>query len=259
MTVTDSTGRELIFKAPPQKIVSLCPSVTQTIADLGRAKWLSGVTDYCPLPLTNLHPIKLGGPKKPSLEKIYLLQPDLVIFIEEENTLSDYMLVSEHFRTMALRINSIKDSLQMIETIGTLLQSKKEASEYIFLIGEELGLVPEEEVGYYYFVWKDPYILAGKQTYTDSFLAEFGFKNLVNETSYPATGLKKLNETPGVVFFPDEPFRFNLRNSLAVRRHFPLSTYTFIDGRICTWFGTSTLKGIKGFKRLISNFKKESR
>jgi len=90
LKIRDDRQRELLFASPPRRVVSLVPSDTLTVAELGCDGALVGRTDYCELPENVVAKLpSIGGTKNPRLDDIMDLSPDLVIANQEENTKSD--------------------------------------------------------------------------------------------------------------------------------------------------------------------------
>jgi ABC-type Fe3+-hydroxamate transport system substrate-binding protein len=240
----------------PKRIISLCPSITQTINDLGKGNLLCGVTDYCPVPEELKDKItRIGGPKNVNIEKTRKLQPDLIIFVEEENSLKDYNALSDKYNCKAYRISNFADSISMLKEIGNLLDSETESEKIIEEINFEYPSLCNENMTYYYFVWKEPLICAGANTYINSFLKLFGLKNLSSNSGYPKLSKPLLDQNADIIFLPDEPYQFNPANTRSFQSDFPYSRLVFLDGKTCSWFGSYSLKGIREFNKLLRSFR----
>ncbi len=111
------------------RIVSLCPSLTELVFDLGRGGELVGITSFCVHPADRVGPIeKVGGPKNPKLARILELQPDVVLLIEEENRLEDYeALVAGGIHVFCRAPKTARDAAEMVRAMGEELERKEDA------------------------------------------------------------------------------------------------------------------------------------
>src|SRR5215213_12039432 len=114
-TFTDMMGNQVAVSYPPQRIISLVPSQTELLYDLGLDSEVIGITKFC------VHPEKwfrtktrIGGTKQLHLNKIKELQPDLIIANKEENAREQVEAIAKHFPVWVSDINNLKDALEMI-------------------------------------------------------------------------------------------------------------------------------------------------
>lgn len=239
-----------------KRIVSLCPSVTQTIIDLDKEKVLNGITDYCPSTGSrNKNCQYIGGPKKVNIKKIKEIQPDLIIFVKEENSYEDFKILNTKFNCVVFDIKSISASIELLATLGKLLNAERISGELTGMINSEISQINLQAGTYYYFVWNNPAIAAGTETYIHSFLALFGFNNKININGYPKIRNSDYEKSVDYIFLPDEPYHFKPENSSEIISKFPESKIIYLDGRTCSWFGSYTLNGIRELKQKLHELK----
>ena len=107
-TTRDMLGREVTLAAPPARIVSLVPSVTEILYALKAEDMLVGVTDFCDFPPEARHKPSVGGMVAPSLESVAALRPDLVIATTEPGSISQRTFERLGFQVMYTRAILIK-------------------------------------------------------------------------------------------------------------------------------------------------------
>ena len=172
------------FEKNPTRIISLVPSQTELLYDLGLEESIIGITKFC------IHPFHLkatkkiiGGTKKVHFEKIKLLQPDIIIANKEENTKEIVDELSKICPVWVTNIITIEDNLQMIEDFGNLFNKRTEAQKWIDKINfnyQDFKLFikdkPIKKVAY--FIWANPYMVAGKDNFINEMLKLNNFENV---------------------------------------------------------------------------------
>lgn len=138
---TDQLANHITISYPPQRIVSLVPSQTELLFDLGLDEEIVGLTKFC------IHPIekfaakaKIGGTKKLLIEKIRDLKPDLIIGNKEENSRADIELLQQEFPVWMSDIYNLEDAMQTITDIGNLVDRQPEATYLNHLINAGLEI-----------------------------------------------------------------------------------------------------------------------
>ena len=127
MTVIDDLNRTITFYFPPVKIVSLVPSLTELLFDLGLNEEIVGITKYCIYPEDKTKNVKkIGGTKNFKIDEIIILNPDIVIANKEENTKELIENLSEYLPVYVTDIKDIDDALNSIENIAFITGKKKE-------------------------------------------------------------------------------------------------------------------------------------
>jgi ABC-type Fe3+-hydroxamate transport system substrate-binding protein len=215
MQFKDQLNQTITINQPPKRIISLVPSQTELLFDLGLTDEIIGITKFCIHPKDKFKTTaKIGGTKKLNLQKIIDLKPDLIIGNKEENQKEDIEALMQLFPVWMSDIYNLEDALEMIKNVGELVNRKDEAlkiaqetqANFNQLI-KETSNIPKKKA--LYFIWKDPYMLAGKQTFINEMLGYCNLENIITQSRYPS--IEKIDFTkfnPEVVFLSSEPFPF---------------------------------------------------
>jgi ABC-type Fe3+-hydroxamate transport system substrate-binding protein len=216
--VKDASGFALALPRPPRRIVSLVPSITETLCHLGLADALVGITAYCLEPRALVRgKTRIGGEKDPDLAAIRALQPDLVVADIEEN-------VREHVETLrgweipvwVTYPRTVAQGLAMIRELGQLTDTSVRA-EAILADLEPLHAqvrattARRRPVPVFYPIWRAPWMTINADTYIHDLLAVCGAANIFGDrpARYPTVTLDEMAaRRPEVIVLPDEPFRF---------------------------------------------------
>jgi len=191
--VPDMLGRPVAISDRPLRVVSLAPSITETVYALGRGEWLVGVTAVCDYPPPARALPKVGGIAAPNLEQIVRLRPDLVFATAEGNSrnLLD-QLERLGLTTFALRPDSYGGVVESIRAVGRALATDQAARRVVDDMERNVRAVRDSVTGrsrprVLYLIWTDPLIAAGAGTYLDDLLELAGGRNIVWERngSYP--------------------------------------------------------------------------
>jgi ABC-type Fe3+-hydroxamate transport system substrate-binding protein len=236
----DQMGRQVHVPLEPKRIISLVPSQTELLYDLGLDSEVIGITKFC------IHPAawfrvkqRVGGTKQLNIELIRSLQPDLIIGNKEENTKEDIEALAQEFPVWMSDISTFDDALNMIDVLGDMLNRKDEAELLVEDITE--AFTPLENLGkqqsFLYFIWDDPAFLTGKNTFIDSMLTKIGYKNACNLERYPAL-TECPNVEPDVVFLSSEPYPFKENHRQKFQEMYPKADIRMIDGEMCSWYGS---------------------
>ena len=214
----DASGFALALPRPPRRIVSLVPSITETLCHLGLADALVGITAYCLEPRALVRgKTRIGGEKDPDLAAIRALQPDLVVADIEEN-------VREHVETLrgweipvwVTYPRTVAQGLAMIRELGQLTGTPVRA-EAILADLEPLHAqvrattARRRPVPVFYPIWRAPWMTISADTYIHDLLAVCGAANIFGDrpARYPTVTLDEMAaRRPEVIVLPDEPFRF---------------------------------------------------
>lgn len=244
---------------PPNTIVSLVPSLTELLFDLGLEEKVIGRTRFCVHPEEKVKDVEImGGTKNPRLDKIKGAKPDLVIANREENRKEDIESLQEDFRVHLTDINTIEDALLSIHEIGEICGVPDKAGELISAIRSEYENVPDEPpLTAAYMIWRDPWMSVGDNTYIHSVLTHWGFKNIFgNLTRYPKTTLNQIAEkNPDVILLSSEPYPFKEKHVDVVAGVCTESQVFRVDGEWFSWYGSRMLpsfKKLNTFRKAIS-------
>jgi ABC-type Fe3+-hydroxamate transport system substrate-binding protein len=243
----------------PQKIISLVPSLTELLIDFGLQNNLIGRTRFCihPEEIVSEIPV-VGGTKNPNLEKIVELNPDLIIANKEENRKEDIEFLRDKFRTLVTNISCVEDALLAIYELGTICGAEKKAKELTTAIQSELEDVPPEPVlETAYFIWKNPWMTVGRDTYIHSVMEHFHLKNIfADQTRYPVVELSDLEaRKPELILLSSEPYPFKEKHVKEIEDVCNSSKVVLADGEWFSWYGSRMLESfqkLKTFRKAIS-------
>lgn len=249
---TDQLGREITINYPPKRIISIVPSQTELLFDLGLDDEVIAITKFC------IHPIekfaaktKVGGTKKLLIEKIRALKPDLIIGNKEENTQSEIELLMQEFPVWMSDINNLKEAITSITKIGELVNREPEAAYLNHLINagfkdlQTLALSKNINKSVAYLIWKDPYMAAGRNTFIDDILRKIGLNNVIQQSRYPEIELPQLvTHNPQLIFLSSEPYPFQQKHIDEIQSEFPNVKVMLVDGEMFSWYGSRLVKAV---------------
>lgn len=255
----DQLNREVVLMEPPKKIVSLVPSQTELLYDLGLRNEVTGITKFC------IHPdewfrtkTRIGGTKKINFEKIDVLNPDLVIGNKEENDQGQVETLMKKYPVWMSDIKNLEDALVMIRSVGTIVDRKKEASELSEHIQRQFNDLASERVNIKpltvaYLIWNKPIITVGGDTFIHDMLLKCGFQNAFADTMrYPEITMEDLSSRhPDLIFLSSEPYPFREKHLEEFASLLPLSKPLLTDGEFFSWYGSRLVKAVDYFRTLI--------
>ncbi len=234
------------------RIISLVPSLTELLFDLGLSDKIIGRTRFCIHPFGQVSNVSIiGGTKNPNIEKIRDLKPDLVIANKEENRKEDVELIREFCEVLVTEIDTVADAAKWMHKIGIKLGRAHE-SETIF--GQIIKIIPTlsslESISTAYFIWKDPWMTVGHDTYIHDVMKLFGLENVFGDkTRYPETTLVELSEIkPRLVLLSSEPYPFKEKHIQELKLVLPDSNIELIDGEWFSWYGSRMVPSFKKLK-----------
>ncbi len=240
------------------RLISLCPSTTETLIAIGADSALVGVTQYCTRParVTSRLP-KAGGTKNPSLEKIRALSPDLVFMNSEENRAADIEEISREFSVDVTCPRSVEEIPGLLRHFGNLTGCQRAAGDFACEVEERVFLARSQSwppFRFCYAVWKEPLMLAGPRTYISSLLSLVGGENVLPDTAtadYPHLEPGELGALhPEVAVLPDEPYRFQEGDKRLFLESVPGVEVFLVSGADFCWHGVRTIEGIDVSLRL---------
>lgn len=224
----------------PSRIISLVPSQTELLFDLGLDAEVAGITRYCIYPPDKTDKrIKIGGPKKFQFEVIDKLQPDLIIGNKEENYPEGIQQLQEKYPVWMSDIATLEDAFLMIWSVGELVNKGENSRQIIDEIKtrmDRLESYPLMKV--VYFIWKDPYMVAGGNTFITNMLYKCGLINIFSSTgSYPKVTLDQIDEAE-VILLSSEPYPFSQQDIEIFRKKYPNLPVLLVDGTMFSWYGS---------------------
>ena len=200
--------------ASPQRIISLCPSLTETLFDLGLGEKVVGRTRFCIHPAPEVKKIpSVGGTKTVKYERFHALQPDIIFAVKEENTKEMIEALQKNFRVYLFDIETFADALNMTSTLGEITDTQAKAAELRQNIEQAWAEIYQifPSLATAYFIWKEPYMLAGKNTFIDEVMTHIGLQNLAKglDGRYPTLSEAALSElNPELILLSSEPYPF---------------------------------------------------
>ena len=258
-TLTDQTGAQHSFDSSPKRIISLVPSQTELLFELGLEARMIGITKFCRHPF-HFKSIKkiVGGTKNVHYEKIRLLKPDIIICNKEENTLEIVNELKNICPVWVTDIRTVEDNFQMISDFGQIFNCRTEAQKWngklAFALADFNTFIkdkPIQKVAYY--IWKNPYMVAGTENYINEMLKLNHFQNIYeNNERYPEVDIRRmrLEGDPELVFLSSEPYPFKDEDAFEIGRYTHHAKIVFVDGEMFSWYGSRLLKAFSYFKKL---------
>jgi ABC-type Fe3+-hydroxamate transport system substrate-binding protein len=251
----DQLGNIINLEKEPMRIVSLVPSQTELLYELGLGDRVVGITKFC------IHPNewfiskeRIGGTKDVNIEKVIQLAPDLIIGNKEENTKDDIEALRKIAPVWVTDIYDLKDSLEMITQVSEICNVQKSGLEIIKQIQTNFSaLIPfENPPSVVYLIWKDPFMGVGSSTFVDHVLDKhLGMNNVLgNQERYPEIDLNNFPELD-YVFLSTEPYPFKEKHFEEIQAYFPKAKIMLVDGEYFTWYGSRLIDAPKYFKRLM--------
>jgi len=242
---------------PDLRVVSLCPSLTETLVEIGVTP--VGVTRYCLRPREALKKIpKVGGTKNPDLDRIRILAPDLVVANAEENRPEDVAALRREFAVHVSMPRTVAEVPAMIRELGVAAGRPDAAKRLASEVEASAGPAPSPGFRYAYFIWKGPWMTVSGDTYVSDLFRYAGGANVFAGSAprYPEIGPAQVRAAaPDVLFFPSEPFPFSEGHRPAIEAAFGQSTpIEFIDGDDCCWHGARTREGLRLMREIGARF-----
>jgi ABC-type Fe3+-hydroxamate transport system substrate-binding protein len=251
----------------PRRIVSLCPSITETVVALGGLKRLVAATRYCVRPQGLLWGLpRIGGTKDPRISQILDLKPDLVFANEEENRLEDVRaLEAAGIEVDVTFPKSVGEVPAAIRSWGRRLDADEDAEAIASRIDAALASLESAPTAapflYACWIWKDPWMTVSDDTYVADLLRLAGGVNVYARESdrYPATTPEEsLSRGADVHFFPSEPFPFRAdKHGAEIEKLFGSEKVRlFLEGDNLTWHGIRTVDGLAQIEKLRAELAK---
>jgi len=267
MDFLDELQRTVSLPGYPQRIVSLVPSVTETLFALGAGERVVGVTSFCTHPPEEIAQItKVGGTKDPQLEEIVRLAPDIVILNEEENRREDFTWLEEHGLCVYVTApRTVGDGINMIENLSDLL-GRQEAGQAMAhplrVQATQLSSAVEGQTRLRVFcpIWRKPWMSFNAETYIDDMLWLCGGENIfrAKPERYCTVTLDEVAAAdPHIVLLPSEPYPFAAKHFVHLK---PLSETCAgkmghlycVDGMALCWYGPRIADGFAELSRVFA-------
>lgn len=246
----------------PERIVSLVPSTTESVCELGAGSRLLACTRYCTEPEAGLLSVsRIGGTKNPDCEAIAAMAPDLVLANAEENRTEDIEWLSSRMPVLVQTPCTVVEAAHDLRVLAERLDCLAEVQPYLLRIEAQIAAAQAEALGgsavlVYYAIWRKPWMTINRDTFIHDVLALCGARCVAADesTRYPELAPAEA-VTRGVerVLLASEPWVFDepQRDELMESRMFGDASLLLCDGRDFCWHGTRMADGLGRARALL--------
>jgi len=256
LVIIDQIGRLVTLDKKPQRVVSLVPSMTELAIDLGGAKNIVGRTKFCIHPEETIKNItKIGGTKNPRIDDIIALKPDLILANKEENIKEHIQQLESHAPVYISNVKTLENNLDMIADLGQLFQNSSRAFDIIEKTeAMQLDMKIKSKKTAAYVIWKDPYMVAGGDTYINAMIEALGFTNIYKaDLRYPQKSVADfIASKVDYIFLSSEPYPFTQKHIEYLKAENVLSKIILVDGEFFSWYGNRILKKKNYLKQFMT-------
>jgi ABC-type Fe3+-hydroxamate transport system substrate-binding protein len=247
----------------PKRIISLVPSQTELLYDLGLDEELIGITKFC------IHPnewfrskTRVGGTKTVNIDKVKSLSPDLILANKEENVKEQVEALVEVAPVYVSDIKNLEDALDMIKHVGKLVNREQKANEMAEKINSDFGRLKSfvepnnqstHQLNTAYLIWKEPYMAAGGDTFIHDLMCRCRFKNVLSDQQrYPQVSIELLKKLDcNVLLLSSEPYPFKQKHIDELQQQLGGIKILLVDGEMFSWYGSRLLHSVEYFERLL--------
>ena len=254
MIIQDHLNRRIYLKQMPQRIVSLVPSQTELLVDLGLEKNIIGITKFC------VHPKQLksrktivGGTKQIHLDKIASLKPDIIFCNKEENTPEIVAGLENISPVHVSDIKTLEDNYKLITDYSQIFNAASVGKEIIYQIKNrcanfkaEIKNKKKKKVAY--LIWREPWMTVGGDTFINHMLEVCNYINVFADKSrYPEVDITKLPDLD-LLLLSSEPYPFKDKHLDEI----PIlnDKIKFVNGEYFSWYGSRMIEAFNYFKTL---------
>jgi len=268
LTIVDALGRPFTVGRPPERIVSLVPSLSEALFAFGLGERIAGVTRFCVEPREGVaRKAKVGGTKTLDVAAVEALRPDLIIASAEENRAEDVRrLIDRGWPVFVTLPATVRGAIDLLGQLAALTDSAAAARPIIQEAEEALAAARaansgREPLRVFCPIWRNPYMTIGPDTYMHDVLAVCGGRNVFEgrEERYPRVILSEMAALdPEVILLPSEPYRFRERHLAdfepfaevaAVRQ----GNVLLVDGRMLSWYGPRIGRSLRELSALLED------
>ena len=254
--VIDQMQQRLEVPSYPKRIISLVPSQTELLHYWGLGERVVGITKFC------VHPkewykskTRIGGTKTVDLEKVRALKPDLIIGNKEENTQTDIEALQEEYPVWMSDMQELDEVWNMMASLGELLNVEKESKVLMSRLKEDFLLLEKMDKKSWraaYFIWQNPFMVAGSNTFIDALLRGANFENVfAAEPRYPAVTIPEIQaKNPELILLSSEPYPFKEKHIALFQEMCPNAKIEVVDGELFSWYGSRLLYTTNYIKKL---------
>lgn len=262
---------ETLLEAPelasaPQRIISLVPSLTESLFELALGERVIAVTDYCVHPAQKVASLpRIGGTKNPNVKQIIDMKPDLVFANKEENRRKDVEALQAagipvwitYPRTVQDVFNLLWEVMEVCEETSMVPRVRHIEQLYDWVAGISRAK-EDEECRVFVPIWKDPYMSFNTDTYIHDLLRVCGGTNVFAGASdrYPRVTLDAVAAAaPDIVLLPSEPYGFTEQDiPVFEAMDIPAAWHKrirLVDGSLLTWHGTRVAHALSILPELL--------
>lgn len=246
MTFVDQIKNKVQLNSFPKRIISLVPSQSEYLWDLGLKNELVGISKFCIHPNEMFETItRVGGTKQLDIEKIKNLEPDLIIGNKEENVKEQIEELQQFFPVWMSDVNNLEEAYEMMLSLGAICDKKNESEEMVKKIRNKMSEVENvfQKKSVAYFIWNKPFMVAASNTFIHSIIKYVGLVNVFeNKWRYPEIDIEELQKaSPDYCFLSSEPFPFNNNHAVKMQAWLPNSKVILVDGEMFSWYGSHLL------------------
>ncbi len=266
MRYVDALGRTLEVKSPPQRIVSLVPSLTEALFVLGVGEAVVGVSDFCVEPReAAAGKTRVGGTKAVNVARVLSLRPDLVVASAEENSRDDIRgMVQAGLPVFVTLPTTVAGAIDLLEQLAGMTGAAEAGARMVAEAREALAEVERSNEGRqpvrtFCLVWRNPWMTIGPGTYMHDFITVCGGDNVfgLRHERYPRVQLSEMAERdPEVVLLPDEPYRFEPKHVSEISAFREVSAVRdgriyLLEGKHLCWYGPRIAGSLRYVSGLI--------
>ena len=258
----DQLNRTLTFSTIPKRIVSLVPSQTELLHDLGLEESIVGITKF------DIHPAHylksktiVGGTKQVHYDKIKALKPDIILCNKEENTKEMVLELEKIAPVHVSDIFNFEDVFELFKQYGALFDVTDKAEVFeqelkaeILSFEKFIANKPTQRIAY--FIWRKPWMVAGGNNIINHLLGVNKLDNcFANTPRYPEIQLEELsNQNLDIVLLSSEPYPFAEKHIQEFKIVLPDVKIVLVDGEYFSWYGTRLIKAFNYYKALHNSF-----
>lgn len=261
LSTTDQLGNTITLPAYPKRIISLVPSQTEFLFDIGLDEEIVGITRFCIHPKGKVSSKeKIGGTKQFNIGKIKQLQPNLIIGNKEENYREGIEELQKDFPIWMSDIYTLDDSLDMMRKLSALCNREQEGNALVQRIGDGFSdykpFTTSPLPTAAYFIWRKPYMVAANDTFINHMLGRLSVRNVFEDlVRYPEINPETLADLkPDYIFLSSEPYSFKETHFEEFRAFCPTAKVILVDGEMFSWYGSRLLYTPKYFEQLKTQF-----
>ncbi len=261
MSFYDQLGQSISLYSTPQRVVSLVPSLTETLCEAQLEEYIVGVTKFCVHPQHIKKTTKvIGGTKNPNIRAITSLKPELIIANKEENRKEDIEALQKICPVYVSDIRTIEDIIHFCKDFSLIFPNSgfKNILNNLVQFSESIPEKRMHSIKSLYLIWKKPYMSVGNDTFIAYMMNQYGFMNVCNDYKrYPEMSADKIKELkPDIVFLSSEPYPFKEKDLKELEKELQNIPIMLVDGEMFSWYGSRLLQAHNYISRLYTDCQK---